>query len=250
MNLKFNIDAAAIAEAFKDFAMEIEQDLEKGIANLALMTDAKVKELAGFQLHSSHKQYIDNLKLEEISPGLWVVSLDQPALWIEEGIPQEHDMKPDLLKNAKTSPTSGVRYKVIPFDHSKGPATLTPWAQLITGAIKHNLQKDKINIKKLEVNDDGSPKRGLLHTKSYGGLIPGKGNTPVMDRVSVYQTLKPDGSTRRDVFTFRTVTSDQNGKWIHPGIEAKKFLDKAFEWAMKEWEEKILPEILNKYSDE
>jgi hypothetical protein len=252
VNLKFNIDAAAIAEAFKDLAMEVEQDLEKGIANLAVMTDAAVKEMVQNELHSSRETYLENLSLLEVSPGIWVVSLDQPALWIEEGIPEQFDMKPGLLKDTQASPTTGRRHKVIPFEHSKAPSKLTPYAQNVVDRIKRNLKKDKINFKKLEVNDDGSPKRGLLHTKNYGGETPGKGNTPVMEGVSIYQSVTKTGNVRRDILTFRTVSDgpNQKNKWIHPGLDAKKFMDKAFEWAMKEWEDTILPEILAKYSDE
>lgn len=248
MGLKFNIDAAQIAEAFKELALEVEQDLEKGIANLAAMTDAKVKEMAQSELHSSRKKYIENLTLEEVQPGVWVVALDEPAMFIEEGLEPNTDMKPGLLKDAKVS-ASGVRYKVIPFDHTKGPSQMTPYAKNVVDRIKQNLKKDNIPFKKLEMNEDGSPKRGLLHSKNYGGEIPGKGNTPVMEGVSIYQSVTKTGNVRRDILTFRTVTSNQSDKWMHPGIEAKKYMDKALEWAMKEWEDKILPEILAKYMD-
>lgn len=245
-NLKFSIDAAELAAVFKELALEVQQDLEKGVANLAAMTDAKTKELAQAELKTSRQTYIDNLTMEEVSPGIWVVSLDQPALFIEEGLDPNFDMKPGLLKNAKTS-KDGTKYKVIPFDYGKAPSQLTPYAQEVVNNIKKQLKADNIPFKKLEINDDGSPKRGLLHSKNYGGEIPGKGNTPVMNGISIYQSTTKTGNVRRDIMTFRTVTSKQDGKWIHPGITAKKYMDQALEWALKEWEDKILPEILKKY---
>lgn len=246
MGLKFNIDAAAIAEAFKEMAMEVEQDLQKGIANLAAMTDAKTKELAQAELKSTRQKYIENLTMEEVSPGIWVVALDQPALFIEEGLEADFDMKPGLLKNAKTA-ADGSKYKVVPFDQGKAPSQMTPYAQDVVNRIKKQLKTDNIPFKKLEHNENGSPKRGLLHQKNYGGEIPGKGNTPVMDGVSIYQSVTKTGNVRRDIMTFRTVSSKQGDKWKHPGLDAKKFMDKALEWAIKEWEDKILPEILKKY---
>ena len=49
--------------------------------------------------------------------------------------------------------------------------------------------------------------------------------------------------------TFRTVTDGpgSQGKWIHPGMDGKKFLDKAAEWAEKNFYDQILPEILEKW---
>lgn len=249
MSLKFNIDAAALAKEFKELSLEVEKDLQKGIANLAAMTDAKVKEMAQEKLHSTRSKYIENLSMEEISPGIWVVSLDQPALWIEEGLKPGSDMKEGLLKDAKVS-KEGKKYKVVPFDHGKGPSQMTPYAKNVVDEIKKKLKQDNIPFKKIEMNEDGSPKRGLVHAKNYGGPIPGKGNTPIMDGLSIYQSVTKTGNVRRDIMTFRTVTNgpEQSGKWIHPGYEAQKFMDKALEWAVKEWEDKILPEILKKYT--
>lgn len=246
MKLKFGVDAAQIAQAFKEMALEVEQDLEKGIANLAAMTDAKTKELAQAELKSSRQKYMENLTMEEVQPGIWVVSLDQPALFIEEGLPPNTDMKPGLLKDAKVA-KDGTRYKVIPFDHGRAPSQMTPYAKSVVDDIKKKLKADNIPFKKIEINENGSPKRGLLHSKNYGGEIPGKGNTPVMDGLSIYQSTTKTGNVRRDIMTFRTVTSKQGDKWIHPGVEAKKYMDKALDWAIKEWEDKILPEILKKY---
>lgn len=249
MGLKINIDAAGIAAQFKELALEVEQDIQKAVGNLAAMTHAKVSEEAQNELKSTRKAFMDSLAFEEISPGVWVVSIDEGGLFVEEGIPNNTDMKPGLLKNAKTS-KDGTRYKVIPFDHGKATSSMTPYAQGVVARIKQNLKGQKVPFKKIEMNKDGSPKRGLLHEFDFGGEKPGKGNTPVMDGVSIYQHVTQTGNVRRDIMTFRTVTDKQGDKWIHPGLEAKKYLDKAFDWAMKEWETNILPDIMKKYGDD
>lgn len=256
MSLKFNIDAAAMAEVFKEMAMEVQQDLEKGIANLAAMTRAHTLELAEKELKSTFTLYRDNLRLEEVSDGVSVVTLEQPALFIEEGLNPNFDMKPGLLKNAENA-EDGSRYKVIPFDQGKGPSQMTPYAKDVVDRIRKQLKKDNIPFKSpLEVDQQkgsrtiGAPLRGLLHRKNYGGEIPGKGNTPVMDGVSIYQTTTKTGNVRRDIMTFRTVSSKQGDKWIHPGLDAKKFMDKALAWAEKIWEDQILPEIFAKYDQD
>jgi hypothetical protein len=249
MSLKINIDVAAIAAQFKEFALELEQDLRKGVANLAAITHAKVVENAQQELHSSRQTFMDNLGFEEISPGIWVISIDQGAMWIEEGIEANKDMKPDLLKNAKTS-SKGVQYKVIPFDEGKAPSQMTPYAQGVVARIKQNLKKQDVPFKKIEFNSDGSPRVGKLHEFDFGGEKPGKGNTPVMKGVSIYQSVTKTGNVRRDILTFRTVSNgpESAGKWVHPGYDAKKYLDKAADWAMNEWEQSILPEVLSKWN--
>lgn len=248
-NLKIKIDTASIAAQFKALALEVEQDLNKGIANLAAITHAKVAEMAGDELKSSRKTLTDNLGFEEISPGVWVVSIDEEALWIEEGIEANHDMKPDLLKGATKTSKDGYKYRSISFDHGKAPSQMTGAAQMIVQRIKSNLKKEGVPFKKIEKNPNGSPRTGKLHTFDWGGSRPGKGNTPELKGVSIYQTVTKSGNVRRDILTFRTVSGGPKsaGKWLHPGFQAKKFLDRAADWAMKEWEDKILPEVLAKY---
>lgn len=248
--LNIKIDAAGIAAQFKELALEVEQDLQKGVANLAAITHAKVAEMANSELKTSRKTLTDNLGFEQISPGVWVVSIDEKAMWIEEGIDSNHDMKPDLLKNATKVSKDGHRYRSIPFDHSAPPSQLTPTANHIVGMLKESLKKEKIPFKKIERNEDGTPKLGRIHSKNFGGPIPGKGNTPVLQGVNIYQSITKSGNVRRDILTFRTVSDGpgSQGKWIHPGKEPKHFLERAEEWAMKTWEDQILPEILAKYS--
>lgn len=252
--LKFNIDVADIAKEFKDFALEVEQDCQKAVANLAAVTHAKVVQEANEELHSSRQDFMDSLGFEEISPGVWVISVDEGGMWIEEGIEANKDMKPDLLRdNAKVS-KNGTRYKVIPFDYGKAPSQMTVGTQQLVSYLKQELKKEGVPFKKIERNADGSPKVGKLHELDFGnpgGRMggPGKGNTPVFKNLSIYQTITKTGNVRRDIMTFRTVSSGPGSqdKWHHPGLAPKKFLDRALDWAVKEWEEKILPEVLEKW---
>lgn len=241
VNLKLKIDTDSIAKQFKEFAEEVKQDLQKGVANLAAITHAKVVELANTELHSTRKSFMDSLGFEEVAPGVWVVSVDEKGMFVEEGIKTDFDMKPGLLKGRKS--------RVIPFEHSKAPSQLNGYAQNIVNRIKSNLKKEGVPFKKIEKLPNGSPRLGKLHTFDWGGEIPGKGNTPVLKGVSIYQTLTKTGNVRRDIMTFRTVSNGpaSDGKFIHPGLKAKKFLDLALSWAEKEWEDKILPEVLEKY---
>lgn len=249
MSLKIKIDVQSLAKQCKEFALEAEQDLKKGVKGLAASTHAHVIMMASEELKSSRKPFLDNLGFEEIAEGVWIVSVDEKGLWVEEGIEPNTDMKPDLLKNGKISPKTGYKYQIIPFKHSSPPSDLTDKAKAIVAQIKTNLKKEGVPFKNIEKDVNGKPKLGKLHSFNWGGEIPGKGNTPVLKGVSIYQTLTATGNTRRDILTFRTVSGSpaSAGKFIHPGLKAKKYLDIACEWASRTWENEILPEILNKW---
>ena len=249
MALKLNIDASKIAEQFKEFAVEVEQDLQKAVGQLAAMTHAKVVERANEELGSTRKKFMDSLGFEEIAPGVWVISIDEKGLFIEEGIEANHDMKPDLLKEGSKTSKSGNRYKVIPFDYGKPPSQMTGTTQQLVNQIKQSLKQEKVSFKKIERNSDGSPKVGKLHEFNLGGPRLGKGNTPALKGLSIYQSMTKSGNVKRDILTFRTVSSGpaSAGKWHHPGMDGKKYLDWALEQATKEWENEILPKIMDKW---
>lgn len=247
MPLKFFVDAEDIASQFGDFKLEVEQDIVKAVGGLAAMTHGLTIEKAQQELHSTRDRYVNALSFEEVAEGVWVVSLDEPALFIEEGLPANFDMKPGLLKDSKVS-SKGVQYRVIPFDHSTPPSQNTIKKQTLVNQIKKGLKDKGVGFKSIEKDANGSPRVGRLHKDiNLGGPVMGRGNTPVMNGINVYQTKTATGGIRRDVMTFRTVTSAQTDKWIHPGLDAKKFMDKALEEAMAIWENEILPQVLAKW---
>lgn len=242
-NLKLKLDTTALANTLKEYAKEVEQDINKGVARLAAQTKAHVLMDAGAELSSpTFKTFSSSVGMDDIAPGIWVVSINEKGLWVEEGIEPNTDMKPGLLK--------GKNFRVIPFSKDKSKASSTNYEFQLREQVKSALKKEGIPFKKIEENPDKTPKLGLLHRKNFGGEIPGKGNTPVLQGVSIYQTLTKTGNVRRDILTFRTVSNGpaSAGKWFHPGYEAKKFLDKAQAWAEKEWEQTFIPEILAKWS--
>jgi len=247
MSLRIKIDVQSLSKQLKEYAMEAEADMRKGVANLSALSHAKIRDLAAEKLHSTRNTFLDNLsQVEEVVPGVFVITLNEAALFIEEGM-ERHDMKPDLLKkNAKVGKNG--RYKIIPFEHSKLPQNMTGKEQNIVQQIKQKLKEEKVPFKKIEYDAKGNPKTGKLHSFNWGGERPGKGNTGVLQRVSIYQSKGPTGNIRRDIMTFRTVSEGQTDKWYHPGIKAAKILDEAGDWAEKEFYNSILPEIIAKWN--
>jgi hypothetical protein len=249
-SLKVKIDVDSLAKQFGNYAVEIKEDLMKGVQRLAAATKAHVVEQAEQELTSAtFLKFEKNVGLDDVAPGIWVVSIDEEALWIEEGIEPNFDMKPGLLKNAKKTSKDGYKYQVIPFDQGKSKTSATGYEFNLRERVRTALKKEKIPFKKIENDPNGNPRLGLLHRINIRSEIPGKGNTPVLQGVSVYQTLTQTGNVRRDIMTFRTVSGGpaSAGKWFHPGYDAKKFLDRAQAWAENEWEQTILPMIMDKY---
>lgn len=256
MSLKININVDALAAQCKEFAEEAKQDLIEGVSVLAASTHAKTLSMAADELKdkSFQQDFMKSVQFEEIASGVWAVSIAEEGLFVEEGIKSNTPMATSswLLKNAKTN-KKGEKYKVIPFEWSKPRGQMSTTAKGFVDDLKKMLRDQRVPFKKLERNASGSPRVGLLHDFNFGGEKPGRGNTPIFDRVRIYQTQTKNPKTgvvknNREIVTFRTVKAGM-GKWVHPGMEKKQFLEKASEWAMKEWEEKILPEIFAKWKE-
>ena len=247
-DLKFEIDTSTIASEFGEIKREVSADLKKAVSGLASMTHAKTLELAN-ELGSMSKTYKDNISFQQIEENIWIVELDEKALWIEEG--RKGGFMDELLngKSAKTN-AKGEKYAVIPFEHSKNPSEQSSKAQELTNAIKSELKEQGINYRKPEYNADGSPKLGLIKRFNVDSAkIKDSHKDGPLKGVAIYQRMDKGGKVRRDVMTFRIITERhrEEGKWVHPGMEGKKLMDKAFSWCLDIWDNQILPEVLAKY---
>lgn len=253
-DLKVNIDISAITQYLENFAKDMAKDLKKSIKALSNDTHNHIKEEAQNKLHSFREKYLDSLSPpEQVDDYLWVITLKKEAEWIEQGRPEPFDMKPGLLKDGKTS-KDGHRYRVVPMNQAKMSSEMTAkkgaYERGMVGIVKSELKKRDLPYRKLEIDPrTGSPRIGKLHSFDIESNVPGKGNTPQLHGINVYQTKQKDGSVKRSITTFRTVTDkeDQKDKWIHPSVEAKNFFEEAKKFAESEWETKILPAILDKY---
>lgn len=260
-NLKAKIDLAPLAKYLENFAKELVKDLNKGVEGLAKSTYANIKEQAQNNLHSFREKYLESLSPpEQIDSLLWVITLNSGAAWIEEGRSQ-WDMKGEpgrwgLLKKptgiVKEGPNKGKAYRIIPMDQAKKPTDMTvakgEYEKSMVSMVRAELKKRDIPYRKLELDSKtGSPRIGKLHSFDIPSNIPGKGNTPQLHGINIYQQPnKKTGVIERKITTFRTAI-EGDGKWMHPGVEAKGFFEIAKRFAEHEWETKWLPEILEKY---
>lgn len=263
-NLIFNVDSKEFEDVAHQFRKDLQKELNEAVKNLADMTLEKTLEFAQEGLRTTFSIYKENLTSRSESGGIYIVALDQKALWIEEGLPADFDMKPGLLKNGKVSKKTGHRYAVVPFKHDKGPSQNTPKAQDLVNQVKGVLKEMGVPFGKIEKHANGSPRLGLLHKVDIDVTRPEtKGTQNALQGLRVYQKQEKDaqGNVKRNrkgeavvsksIMTFRTVTDGPagSGKFIHPGMEAKKYMDKAFDWAMEKFDREILPELLKKWGE-
>ena len=252
-DLKINLDLSGLNQYLDEFAKDIVKDVQKSVKALAIDAHNHIKEEAQNKLHSFREKYLESLSPpEQIGDFVWVITLNDKAEWIEQGRPEPYDMKPGLLKDGKTS-KDGHKYRVVPMNQAKTPTQMSPntagYETSMVNKVKSELKKKGIPYKKLELDKNGSPRIGKLHSLDIDSYIPGKGNTPQLHGINIYQTKQKDGSVKRSITTFRTVTDKENqkDKWIHPSVEAKNFFEQTKVWAEKEFETKILPALVEKY---
>lgn len=262
-----NLDLSTLMKIEDQMKPAVEKAMKDAVRKLTTATHGHILEEASSKLKSSRQKYLDALSFEQVNEDTWFVALSPSAFFIEEGLPANHEMIDDLLKQGRPDPSrpggapkgqiktakDGSRYRVIPFQHNKGPSQQTNKQKSLTDMVKGEMSARGIPYGSIEKNGAGQPKTGMLHSFDVvkrGGAAPpiSKSGISLLQGVRVYQTKVQDKqgkeTVKRGVFTFRIVSSKQKGtgKWVHPGIQAKKFMDEAFKWAVNEWETKIGPE--------
>jgi hypothetical protein len=157
-NLYFQVDASMFENVLEEFRNDLQKDLNEAIKHLTDITLEKTLEFAEQGLKTTFEVYKDNLSSRQESAGVYIISLKQKALWIEEGLPPEFDLKPGILngKNAKMN-AEGHKYAVVPFKHNKGPSQNTPKAQELVDQVKSVLRQENISFGQIEKHANGSP---------------------------------------------------------------------------------------------
>lgn len=265
----FNLDLGVLGELAREFKPTVDAAMKEAARDLAMQTHAHILEEVQEKLHSTRQKYVDALGIDQADDDTWVITLKKDAMWIEEGLPANKDMLEGLLKSKKAKTAKdGSRYLVVPFEHKKGPTAQTASAKGLTDTLKAEMKKRKIPYGKLETDASGKPKLGLLHSfdimkapvKTAHGPGQGKGpigsvkqgptGIPFLQGVRIYQQKVKDKAgkehVQKSIMTFRIASSKHKGqgRWIHPGLEAKRFLDEAADWAKKQFEDHIRDHII------
>jgi hypothetical protein len=267
------LDISPIIELSQTFKPKVDAALKQAMSDLTKQSYAHLVELVQANLHSTRQLYIDALSPPFQDGDVWIIQLDKKALFIENGLPAGFSLLKGLLNSpkAKTS-AEGNKYIAVPFQHNKGPTQNTPAQQSLTDTIKAEFKKRKIPYGKLEKDDLGNPKIGLLHTfsimdkpvKTHEGVGQGHGpigaakqgptGIPFLQNIAVYQkhVVNPktgQKSTQKAVMTFRMASSKNPDAFKHPGLEAKLFFEKTAQWALQEWTERIQHQVIASISE-
>jgi len=250
-NLKFEIDIESLTATLqKEVKAEAQKMIEESVKAASAMTYAKAQELAGEKLGTRLDKYRKALHYREINQGLWVVELDESALWIEEG-KKQGSMVDDLLRHNPKINKKGRRYKAIPFDQGDGArAEGNDKLTSILTMLKTELKSRGVPYKKIEKDETGNAKLGRLHSFNIESPKPTKmASTPALYGVTIYQSKTARGRVKRDIMTFRIVTDEakREGKWLHPGLEGVNIFETVYEWVNLQWEREILPSLLEKF---
>lgn len=251
--------------------MHLDEEAKKAMKQaghrLTVMTKAHIQEEAAKKLHTRRQMFLDGLSHFQLNDDTFVVNLDAKVRWIDDGMPP-HNMIDDLLKSKSAKRAKdGSKYVVVPFKHNKGPTQLTPAQKTLRDTVERELKKANIPYGKLEKGSDGRNKLGLLHKVDINHApiktanVPGQGKGPIgkvmqgptgiplLQGLRVYQheTKNPDGSfsDKRMIMTFRVASSKHKGqgRWDHPGTEAVKLMDEAYDWARRTWDSEIVPQV-------
>ena len=266
--LTLNVDLGPLLDLNNTLKPKIDAALKNAAQSLAAQAHAHLMEEVQSKLHSTRDKYVEAVHFQQVNDDAWVISLDHSAMWIEEGLP-EHEMLDNLLKSPKAKMAKdGSKYLVVPFQHNKGPTQQTSAASDLTQTIKNELKKRQIPYGKIERDEKGRAKLGLIHSfdinkdpiKTHDG--PGQGHgpkgevrqglsgTPFLQSVRIYQKQMKDGSVKKGIMTFRVASSKHKGtgRWVHPGLEPKRFFDETADWALKAWDT-IRDEILKQFTE-
>lgn len=251
------------------------QAMQEGARDLSAMGHAKTIELAAQRLKSRRSLFVENLKIFQ-EDQVWVLELQKPAAWIEDGLPP-HDMLDYLLKSPKAKTGKNGKWIAIPFVHNKAPQNTPESAKPMVDAIRQRMKRDGIAWGKIEKDAEGKPLLGTLHRFSINdrplktGFGPGQGHGPVGDvrqgmnmrqregggpggggipflrNVSIRQR-EVKGKVERSVLTFRIASESQRGTgmWHSPGVKGAKIFESVFQWMADAFEKDIAPSIMAK----
>jgi hypothetical protein len=257
--LKLEINAEEILSQVTQAKEEAKKDVIQAVEKLTMMTygfivaDAeKLPDQVGRAYRKALHQ--PDPVSSDSDVNVWIISLDESAMWIEEHLPEKIDMKPNLLK--------GKKYVRVPFRYASKGGGAVPRSSASEGllmeikqVLKDKHGKDDSFLLKTEKSGK-KVKTGKLHEFDMSGenrfMSWKKRNekeTHPLKRLSIFQTQNKAGRTKRDVLVFRTVSAGDasTGKWMHPGLN-KQLMDAAMKRAEQEWESIMKPELERKWA--
>lgn len=176
--------------------------------------------------------YIDRVSNNEVIFGLRDSKENPLPIMIEEGTGAWDEKEGFSQSNKAKTKIGGGWYLSIPFKHA------TPKSLGESSAFSSVMPREVYNIAKKASNP--LKLKDLPEEYRVKGITPGYEVRGVKKEIYQHKSAEYEGLQRRDIssgkekrgeyMTFRRVSdkSDPNS-WIHPGFEAKKFMDRAID---------------------
>ncbi len=246
-----------MSNSAKDIEKYIDEEINKttesinnAVEQLANFANSKLHELADNELRSTKDLYKSAIKLNKVTDGVYELSLDlKTAGFIEEGL-SARNMIQDLLGNSpktvKNGPHKGQKYRIIPMTQgeSSRPSGSTPNSSEILNKLNSAIKRSNVNMNMTSLDSNLKPVSGRIKRISPHDLsVTGSpkpmrkdgsthAKTKALSGVEIFQGQnKQTGKFERSAVVYRIVGEWQQGTglWDHPGIQAKKLMDKVFD---------------------
>ena len=298
--LRIRIDISEVAAKIGQTRELIENEVKEAVETLSAQTHAFIVNQANqvfkednfkrqFYLglgefgnkakgESTKNEMIDstakNVRWIKIADGIWMVELDEQAEWLESGR-QATFMGEDwwLLKPGKSKTAKdGSRYRVIPFKQLDGKKDAQGAKPAFAQLIRNQAKRQKVSLTKIETNQDGTPKLGVLHKLNMTptGSIqesPSLFSMPRTDEMAAVTGLKPHsgiyklkgatviqrkdkkGKVKKETVVFRVISSKHKaeGRWFYPEVQGVNLFPQAEKWALQQWD-KMVQEFERKFN--
>jgi hypothetical protein len=265
--LEISVDAQKLADLLNKTVNDILPGLRTKVQQLSVATHAFIvhqaqEKLSGNLLEQFLGPDNKNVRWTQVGDSMWVVEIDQSVAWIEEGRTEPQFMDWLLTKNPKAKVSKkGTLYARIPISNGKLNSTATPRNPALAAIIKSALKENKIPLKKIEKNPDGTPKLGVLHrispqmpgpqsqfptlyseprSQAMAELtgLPAHGGISLLQDTLIVQRKNQKGKVVREAITFRTITEahKKEGRWFAPPRPGLHSIKEAHDWASQQVE--------------
>ncbi len=251
-NQVLSFDLSELEREF-NFFKDITKHLSDSLENLAAEAYERAVQIANEKLTSRRADYLGALKFyKDKANDVYVIELNQSAMWIEEGI-HLHNMKQTHLK--------GKDSVIIPFNHNKNiPSMMSSKQQQTYGEIKSFLRKQKVSLTKPIKDTSGAPilsspgnvKPAASFNKIPSKTVSKKSGESVLNRMQIYQheTKDKQGNSKisKTMITFRTLSKNsKDSEWNVPAQDGVLILDRVYDFILQNYQEilmKSLPDLI------
>jgi hypothetical protein len=232
------IDTKSLSEQYPMTQTQADDLVNYVVKTIAASYAANWEELAVRELHASRQQYVRSLVVKDNGKGTASVMLvGQFPNMIESGSPA-FDIKEGILNGAKAKTSKdGKKYNTVPFY----VGTPTSLEENFNGGLMpkeiYQEMKDREVDKPLTLSEIPKP---FEEKKTHKVEMKPKQFEMYEHKNSIYEglTKKQDSVTKQNTFmSFRRVSENSDpASWLHPGLVARNFSQRALSELNKEVE--------------